>query len=368
MIRRAALHLLTCLWSVAAVAQPILPTGDAQVIEHLPPAARYSNNDADPASATRDAMALLDEARRQGDPRLAGRALARLARWQSDRQADAALIIALASAEQYIHQFDRAIVRLTALLKRDPNQPQAWLMLATLRRAQGRYAESDAACAEVGRTTPPPYGPACLAENQALRGEFDSARGSLLALRARFTSPGMRGWLSTTLAELEQRAAKPEAAEAAWRDALAADRDGYTLIGWADFLLEQGRPQEAFAALSAEARNDNVLLRLAIAARRANRPEAAALHKELRERFALADQRPESSGHERERALAALDLDDKPRAALALAKQNVSWQREPIDLLILARCAQAAGDATAQQQSRTLATQVGMVDLRRSGS
>ena len=119
------MHLMACLCWVAAQAQPILPTGDAQVIEHLPPAARYSNN-ADPASATRDAMALLDEARRQGDPRLAGRALARLARWQSDRNADAALVIALASAEQYIHQFDKAIVRLTALLKRDPNQPHAW--------------------------------------------------------------------------------------------------------------------------------------------------------------------------------------------------------------------------------------------------
>ncbi len=366
MLSRAALLLWICLGWLAATAQPILPSSDSQVIERLPPAARISLS-SDPASATRDALALLDEARRQGDPRLAGRALARLARWQTDPQADPALIIALASAEQYIHQFDKAIARLSDLLKRDPAQPQAWLMLATLRRAQGRYGDSDAACAQVARTTPAPYGPACLAENQALRGEFDAARSRLQALRSAFRSPALRGWLSTTLAELEQRAANPGAAEAAWRDALDSDPDGYTLIGWADFLLEQGRPLEAYAALSAEPRNDNVLLRLAIAARRAQRPDAAALQRELRERFALADQRPESSGHERERALAALDLDDRPRAALALARQNVSWQREPIDLLILARCAKAAGDAAAQAQARALAAQVGMVDLRRSG-
>ena len=361
---------LACLCCTAAQAEVILPTSDAQVIERLPPATRVGNS-TDPVSATRDANALLDEARRQGDPRLAGRALARLARWQNDPSAAPELVITLASVEQYIHQFERAIARLQALVQRDPAQPQAWLMLATLRRVQGRYAESDAACTQVGRTTAPPYGPACLAENAGLHGDFDAARQALSALRTRFPSPAMRGWLSTTLAELEERAGRPEAAEAAWRDVLASSPDGYALIGWADFLIAQGRPQEAWAALQApssdERRNDNVLLRLAIAARRAHRPEAKALHAELRERFALADQRPESGGHERERALAALDLDDKPRAALALAKQNATWQREPIDLMILARCALAAGDVAAQAQARAIAAEVGMLDARRPG-
>jgi Tfp pilus assembly protein PilF len=358
--------LLLCL-SLPLAAEPIVPSDDAQVIERLPPAPRIGSG-TDPQQAARDAMVLLDEARSEGDPRLAGRALARLARWQRDADAPPEVVIALASAEQYIHRFAAAIERLQAFVRRDPAQPQAWLMLATLHRAQGRYGESDAACGEVQRYAPPPYGRACLAENHALRGQFDGARAELRALRARASSNALRAWLSTTLAEMEGRAGQPLAAEAAWRDALAAaPDDGYALVGWADFLLAQGRPQEAWAALQSALRNDNVLLRLAIAARRAQRPEADALNRELHERFAQADLRPEASGHERERAMAALALDERPRAALALAQRNAAWQREPIDLLLLARCAQAAGDDAALREARALAARVGMVDTRWPG-
>ena len=40
--------------------------------------------------------------------------------------------------------------------------------------------------------------------------------------------------------------------------------------------------------------------------------------------------------------MAALDFDDQPAAALALAQRNVALQREAIDLWLLARSARAA--------------------------
>jgi hypothetical protein len=344
-------------------AETIIPTHDAQVIERLPGVGRAGKN-ADPSAALREARALLDEARREGDPRQAGRALARLARWQSDPRAPADVVLLLANTEQYLHQFDRATARLQALVTREPGQAQAWLMLATLHRVQGRYAESDAACRAIVQLRAQPHGDACTAENLALKGEFDSARRQLQALIGQAGEPGTRAWLWTTLAELEQRAGRAAASDSAWKKSLAAQRDSYAAIAYADFLLDQTRPREAWALLQAEQRSDAALLRLAIAARRAGLPEAAPLVAVLRERFALADQRTGPSGHERERALMALEIERDPAAALRAARANVERQREPLDLLLLARCAAAAGDASAANEVRALARQMGLRDLR----
>ena len=355
--------LLAAVAGLSASAAPIVPTHDGQVIERLPDVVR-AGTAADPGAALRDARALLDAGRREGDPRLAGRALARLARWQSDPRAPAELVLLLAQTEQHLHQFDRARARLQALVAREPGQPQAWLTLATLHRVQGRYAESDAACRAIVQLRVQPYGDACAAENLALKGEFDAARRQLQALIARASEAGTRAWLWTTLAELEQRAGRAGASDQAWRQSLAAGRDSYAAIAYADFLLEQKRPREAWTLLQPEPRSDAALLRLAIAARRAGLPEAAALDAELRERFSLADQRTGPSGHERERALMALEIERDPAAALRAARANVERQREPLDLLLLARSAAAAGDATAANEARVLARRIGLHDVR----
>ena len=62
-----------------AAATPITPSNDGQVIERLPPSTRTSTS-SDPAVAAAEARNLPTASRREGDPRFAGRALARLAR------------------------------------------------------------------------------------------------------------------------------------------------------------------------------------------------------------------------------------------------------------------------------------------------
>ena len=358
--------LCTLYLATAAIATPITPASDSQVIERLPPATRISSS-ADPVVAAAEARALIDASRQEGDPRFAGRALARLARWQGAAQAPSApadVLLVLAEAEQYLHEFDRATSRLQALVAREPGNPQAWLLLATLHRVQGRYALSDQACIALKQLRVQPYADACSAENLALRGDNDAARSQLQTLIARAAAAPTRAWLSTTLAELEQRAGDVIASDTAWRQSLQAASDTYTAVGYADFLLDQQRPQEAWDLLIPLARSEGVLLRLAIAAGRLNRPEAAALRSELRARHAQADLRPEDSGHQRERALRALDIDNRPAAALAHALKNIGRQREPIDLWLLGRCAVAAGDSKALAQARELAKTQGLRDAR----
>ena len=358
------LTVIAALWlATVAHAVPINPTSDQQVIERLPPATRISASD-DPVVAAAEARALIAASSTEGDPRFAGQALARLARWQAQPQAPPGVVLALAEAEQYLHNFDSATARLQALVQREPANPQAWLLLATLHRVQGRYGPSDQACAALQQLRVQPYAEACIAENLALRGDNNTARALLQGLINRATAPATRAWLLTTLAELEERAAQPAASDTAWQQSLQAAPDTYTAIGYADFLLDQQRAQAAWDVLAPLPRSEGVLLRQAIAARRLNRPEAPALRAELRARHAQADLRPEDSGHQRERALRALDIELQPAAALAHAKKNLARQREPIDLWLLARSAVAAGDPAALAQARRLAREQGLHDAR----
>lgn len=362
------LGLAAALACAAGQAAPINPRHADEVIERLPPVLRSASASVqDPAQAVAQARQLLDIARRDGDPRPAGRALALLARWQQDPAAPAEVVVTLATLEQYLHRFGPAVQRLKALVRRDPEQAQAWLLLASLHRLQGRLAESDQACTMLQRQKVQPYGDACLAENQSLRGEFDAARQAFSSLLARSRSAGERAWLLTSLAELETRAEQVAAADEAWRGALQAEPSTYTAVGYADFLLDQQRPQQAWDTLASLERSDGVLLRLAIAARRLQRPDAAALQQELLARYAQADLRPESTGHDRERALLALDLLDRPAQALAAARRNVAQQNEAIDLWLLARSAKAAGNAQARAEVQALAGRIGLVDKRIQG-
>ena len=138
-----------------------------------------------------------------------------------------------ATLEQYLHEFDAAVAHLRVLLARPGSErhTQAWLTLATMLRVQGRYGDSDVACRRVGGAGAEVYARGCLAENAALRGETAAARRSFQTLLADTRLPAAtRGWLLTSLAELEERDGRAAAADAAYRAVLGA-RSGHLRRG-----------------------------------------------------------------------------------------------------------------------------------------
>jgi len=320
----------------------------------------------DPQRAALLASRYMAEARELGDPRLAGQAMAALQAWPDPATAPAEVLLMQATVQQYLHDFDGSANLLQILLARDPRQPQAWLTLATVRRVQGRYAQSDQACARLVALGVVLHGTACLAENEALRGGFDTARGRFLRLLADARlDAGTRNWLLTSLAELEERAGNAEAADRAFKAALAAQADPYAVIAYADFLIWRGREAEALSLLHRHPRTDAVLLRLAIAGTRGSFPDAAADAREMRERIAQANLRPLAQTlHAREQAMFALWVDSRPERALALAQTNVRLQREPIDLLVLAQAAKATRQPGAVKEAESLAKEIGLQDRR----
>ena len=370
---------LALLCALGAQAAPIVPVKDSDVIEVLP-AVSGSRADArrlrkqlaqqpkEPALALAVAKRYLDQAHELGDPRFAGMAMSAIEGWTDEATMPDAILLMRANLQQYMHEFDASARSLQRLLARPSAQPrpQAWLTLATVRRVQGRYADSDAACQQVEQAGAALHAQACKAENAALRGDADGARATFRQLLA---TPGQaaatQAWLTTSLAELEQRAGRASAADAAFRSALKLDADVYATLSYADFLIEQKRPREALVVLKDQARSDAVVLRLAIAGTQAKAASAAADSAEMRERINLANQRPDAKVfHGREQAMFALFVEGRPDQALELARGNVAQQREPLDLLLLAQAARASGQTAALQEAQRLTKEIGLRDAR----
>ena len=363
-------------------AAPIAPTRDDEVIEVLPAMAGsraeerrqrrlLAQQPRDPALALGIARRYLAQAHELGDPRFAGMAMSAIEGWNDEATMPDGVLMMRATLQQYLHEFDASVRSLQLLLARPGAQPrpQAWLTLATVRRVQGHYADSDAACKQVAASGAALHAEACLAENAALRGDVDSARAIFTGLLAGARNPvSTRAWLTTSLAELEQRAGRPAAADAAFRAALKLEPDPYATLSYADFLIEQKRPAEALVLLQDQTRSDAVLLRLAIAGTQAKAASAAATAAdvtEMRERIALANERPDAKlFHGREQAMFALMVEHQPERALELARGNVVQQREPLDLLVLAQAARASGRAEPLREARRLVTQMGLRDQR----
>lgn len=389
----AAAAWVAAVWLISAPAHaaPRVPANDSEIVETLPTVAGWSREERrlrrelvqrprDTAVALEAARGYLDLARTQGDARYAGYAMGVLQAWAPMSAATPNDILVMhATVAQFLHDFDGAEATLKMALAQQPGNAQGWLTLATILRVRGRYADSDAACNALARIRQNLYAVACLAENAGLRGEHQTAREALQGLLQNpvLQDPrqgATRQWLLTTVAEVEELAGRHAAADTAYRQALAADRSGYDMLAYSDFLLAQNRSGEVPALLKAEPRSDAVLLRLAIAAQRqaAQRPPPATPVPtaqrdidELTARFEAAAQRPGTTAlHAREQALFALDVQGDAARALALARLNVQLQREPVDLLVLARAAAAANDDAARREVKALMQQIGLRDAR----
>ncbi|MBC7727868.1 MAG: hypothetical protein H7242_09680, partial [Microbacteriaceae bacterium] len=337
-------------------ARPLTPASDTEVVQTLPTdnttrraerAQRQAlaRSPRAPVLAVAAAESYLNLARAQGDARAAGLALGALQTWEGAAQVPTEVLVTRATVAQYLHDFSGAEAMLKRAVQQQVNHPQAWLTLATVQRVGGHYAASDASCEGVLRSGQRLHGLACLAENQSLRGEQDAARAQFQQLLQTPRLPsGTQQWLLTSVAEPEARAGRPDAARAAWLQAVALGASGYTLDGYLDFLLDQGEPKAVLALLTpkVESPGDAALLRLAIAGKQTADPRAVGWRTEMAARIEASRVRPGGAAtHAREQARFALDVLNHPGEALALARENLKLQREPVDLGLLARTAAA---------------------------
>ena len=352
---------------------PLIPPGaDHVVVEQLAAITRVRPgpiaqpaSEGDPATVATRVRQAISTARQTGDTRYWGRAQALLGPWWNQPDAPADMAVLQATVQQGLHAFDAAHRTLAAALARNPGHAQGWLNLAALDRLSARYPASLQACDAVARAQQALYARACQLETRSLQGDTLAATRGLRDLVAAAPAAAQRSWLLSLLAEHLERAGDDDAAARAYKESLTQEADLYTAIAYSDLLLRTGRPAPALQALAGLPDTDAVLLRRAAAWRRSGDTQWVATRATLRERMAeLVRRGDDPSLHGRERALAALWLDDDAPGALALARANLQLQREPVDWWVAVVSAQAARDADALVQIRKALQATGLQDAR----
>lgn len=353
-----------------SLAAPYKPGSDAQVLERVSarasdPRSReieslreaWQRDPRDADTAVRLARRWFEEALAQGDPRFVGHAQAALGPWWSEPAPPPTVRVQRAKLLQYGHRFDEALADLAAVLEVDPRDAEAWASSAAIRMVRADYAGARRDCQALAPLTTPLLAVACAAYADSMSGKIDEAARALeaaLAAAPSDTPAAERLWALTRQAEIEDRRGSDVAAEAAFKAALALGLpDVYLLAAYADFLLDRERAADALKLLTTprggaqdSARSDVLLLRLALAAKAANDPRAAAWTRELGARFDAARARGDTT-HEKEESRYALALQGDAKRALALARSNFDTQREVADARALLEAALAARDAAA---------------------
>lgn len=362
-----------------AAAKPYIPMDDGEVLERLPekfdPALKDIKRLRTTLAAQPDNLALaaavasraIEASREFGDPRFLGQAQAALSPWWKAPDPPARALLLRATIKQGNHDFDDAVTDLNRLIARNPVDGQALLTRATVLTVQGKYVEARADCARLARLTLPIVVATCMASPMSLSGEAEGGYRTLMAGLAQVPSadPRVREWALTLAGEIAERAGNYATAETHYRAALALDpRDPYLIAAYCDFLLERGRPREVLPFVREQTKNDNLLLRLALAeAKLPDMRDAFARHRqELADRFDAAHRRGDSL-HKREEARFRLAIENDARGALKLALEDWQVQREPADLYILFRAATAAGDTEALREVRDWMEKHGLDDV-----
>src|SRR5215471_2563432 len=344
--------------SATALAAPV-PESDGQVLERLPFApsdpvlrkvralnGQLARAPDDLPLAVMVAQGYSELGRVTGDPRYAGYAQAVLAPWWSLEGAPQEVLVLRAALRQRMHQFDLALADLATVLNVNPGNVEARLMRATVKQVQGAYDEAGEECRALQDLTEKLVWTACLANVNAATGRLREGYQQLRAVFTRYpvAEPNLRSWVLTSLAEMATRAGMVPEAEAHFRTALTiAPADYYLLGAYADYLLDNGRPQEVVALLRDKTAADPLLLRYGLALQAQNSNDLAAQVQQLDDRFAASRLRGDRV-HLREEARFTLRLLIAPVAALKLAQENWQVQKEPADVRILLEAALAAHD------------------------
>ena len=362
--RIGALLIIALLGTASAVATPYIPGADSDVLERLPektdPSLRdvkrlrasLSRHPDDLALAVRLGRRAIEAARDTGDPRFLGLAQAALAPWWKLAAPPAPALLLRATIRQSNHDFDGAMADLDRLIAINPTDGQALLTRSTVLTVQGKYVAALIDCRRIAPLTLPLVVAACVAAPLSLSGDAAGAYDTLTSALAQAPNadPGLREWALTLAGEIAERRGDHAAAETHFRSALALDpRDPYLIAAYCDFLLDRGRAREVPPLVANQTRNDNLLLRQALAEQqlpdaRSARSAFAQHRQELADRFDAARRRGDSL-HKREEARYLLTIESDAVGALRLARENWQVQREPADLRILAEAASATGDA-----------------------
>ena len=332
----------------AAAATPYTPRDDAEVLAEVAPGTAHVAAPALQLTRKRLDVALplaqfyITRSRATGDLRFLGYAEATLAPWLNQSPPLPAVLVLHATILQSRHAFEASLRELDRALAAQPDNAQAWLTRATVLRVLGHYTEAMTSCDHLERTADVAITTLCRESLRGLTGHLDSAYAAVAAIQSQGLPDAVRAWRYSELGEMAERLGRDADAEHWFVAGLQYSRDDfYIRSAYADLLLRHGRDAEALEWLNDFRSMEPMLLRVAIAEKRAGDSQAARTDTFLSNAFAVEEQRGDAV-HRREQARFLLDVEQQPAQALLAAEENWRVQREPDDVLILLRSAAAA--------------------------
>ncbi len=361
--------------------KPYIPASDREILERLP----YKSSDANQLEIRKMSQALrevpgnaelaaslarrhIEQGRATSDPRFFGYARAALSYWWDANDAPVEILVLRATLHQNQHRFDQALADLNLALQRAPQHGQARLTKAVVLQVRGEFDAALQECRALGLRAELIVTTTCIASVQSLNGDLAGSYTRLISMSKQMPSqsPALRAWVLSYLADMAARLGQWQAAESHYREALATDgTDAFLLGAYADMLLDRKRPTEVIKLLRGQERADGLLLRLALAQRASGNAKWQESRDQLAARFAAAKLRNDRV-HLREEARFTLLLLDRPSAALALALENWTIQKEPADARLVLEASKRANDPRAETEIRNwmVKTRLDAAELR----
>lgn len=284
---------------------------------------------------------------REGNPRYFGYAQAAIAPWWDDPFAPPAILSIRAKLKEKDHRYNEALKDIDKIVEQQPGNAQAWVERINLLRVQGKYAEAWEACDRLESVAGADQAQLFRIPIMAVTGQADQAAQELerLVAVAQRESPAVAQWANILQADIARMLGDTAAAEACFKRGLSSQPGNtYLLRRYADLLLDQSRPEEALQLLRDHVRDNGVLLRAAIAAQHLGNDELARdFQQQLERRFDEIRLRG-NEPHGRFEARYLLELQRKPKEALAVALANWNKQKEYRDTRNVLEAAVAARD------------------------
>jgi tetratricopeptide (TPR) repeat protein len=361
---------------VAQHVTPYVPDSPAAVLQRVPPATdprvrRFeqlrTDAEAHPGDAQKAvvlAQAYIDFGRSTGDARYLGRAMAVIDPYMKAPSPPISAMLAHATIQQSRHAFAAARKELEQILRRAPDNAQAWLTVATVAMVQGDYRGANDACVHLANSGGDFMGMICTSSLRSLDGRAKQA----YALLTLIEDPGpkapatIRAWIESLMAETAARMGNVDVADAHFRRALQwTPGDNFLLADYGEFLLDHARPADALALVGNDTTSDTSFLIRVAAEVALKSPRAADDITAMDERFAAMAQRGDHI-FLREQATYLLHVRGKAAEALTLARQNWDVQRAPKDARIYLEAALALHDPAAATDVLDFIKQSGMSD------
>lgn len=350
--------------TAVCAAEAYLPSSDEEVLEILPSTfltsrselatlrSDLADNPQDAGTAASVASLYMQVGSQEGDPRFFGYAQAALKPWWEKTNPPLAILKLRAKLKEKNHQYDPALADLKTLLDHEPQDAQAWIEVSNIYRVQGKYTEAQQACDRLGEFAGDMATNVCRVPFLIATGQAEKAdrllAGMLPIIKREY--PGIVEWVLTEQAEAARALGHEKEAEEHYRAGLEnGPTNLYLLRAYADFLLERNRAAEALPLLENHTTDNGILLRAAIAARQLGKTKLSRTWQtQLENRFEEIRLRG-SEPHGRFESRCALELQDEPQKALALALVNWEKQKEMNDTRNVLAAAIAANDPAAAQ-------------------